>query len=242
MTTEKPADRVKGWIRQRSWIDALSYVLILAGLIAGLSWHVGWLALAAAGAFGPVILRALHLVDDVDELQRRAADASGHRAYVAGGLAVLGLMIARGRGQPERPPEVDLLFGVLMVMLVVYFVTYALSFWDARRAVTRILLAFGLFWLAFVLLSHAGAPVAALVEGITVPLPFLLAAWLGRRWPVAVGTLLVAASAAMLVFFHLLPGMGGDGSDLLVVLVLPLPLLVAGLALIGSRRQDASVS
>jgi hypothetical protein len=235
VTTEDPRHRVTRWFRERSWVDILSYVLIVAGIFAGLSWHIGFLALTALGAFGPALLREWHVLNDRDELQCQASASAGNRAFLIGGLAIVGMIIARGWGAAEPPPEQGPLVALLCVMLIVYFLSYAFSFWDARRAATRVLLAFGLFWLAFVLLSHGDEPVVALIEALSVPVPFLLGAWLGRRWPRPVGILLVLGSLAAMLAFNLIPV---TGQNLFVVLAVPLPLAIAGLALLGARREE----
>jgi hypothetical protein len=229
--------RLRAYLRHWSWIDAAAYVLILAGLFLGQSYHVGFLALVAVGAFLPGLLREVNVLADRDELQRHAAANAGHRAFLVGGLLLVTIMIALGWGQPQPTPDQGPLLIVLLFMLVVYLFSYAFSFWDARRAARRVLLAFGLFWLAFVVLSHALEPAALLLEGLLVPLPFLLGAWLAGRWPRLVGVVLLGMSVFALFFFNIAQRAATDESSLLTALLLPLPLAVVGLALLGSRGE-----
>lgn len=226
--------RVRVSLRHWSWIDLAAYGLIVAGLFLGLGYHVGLLALVALGAFGPDLLRELDLLKDRDELQRHTAAVAGQRAFLLGGLLLVAMIIALSWGQAAPPPEAQPLLIVLMWMMVIYLFTYAFSYWDVRRAATVVLLVFGLFWLAFVLLSHGTEPMTALMEGLTVPLPFLLGAWLANRWPRAVGATLVALSVFALFFFDIVT------DQLLVGLLVPLPLAVVGLALLGQPGGEAA--
>jgi len=237
---QDPSARLRAYLRHWSWIDAAAYVLILAGLFLGLSYHIGFLALVAVGAFLPGLLREVNVLADRDELQRHAAANAGHRAFLVGGLLVVAIMMVQGWGRPEPPPAQGPLLVVLLFMLVVYLFSYAFSFWDARRAARRVLLAFGLFWLAFVVLSHGLEPAALLTEGLLVPLPFLLGAWLAGRWPRLVGVALVALSIFTLFFFHIAQRAATDESSLMTALLLPLPLAVVGLALLSTRGEDAA--
>ena len=89
-------------------------------------------------------------------------------------------------------------------MLIVYYASYCLSFWDARKAVSRVLLAFGLFWLVFVVLSHASEPMSLLIEGLAFPGPFILCAILCKWWPRLVGLVLLGVSVWVIFFFNML--------------------------------------
>ena len=131
---------------------------------------------------------------------------------------------------------------VVTLMLVVYYASYCLSFWDARVAVSRVLFAFGALWLGFVLLSHGDQPRTMLAEGLVVPGPFLLGAFLCRSWPRTVGVALLALSVGSVWFFHLLPFGETDSQQVYLkmdlALLIPLPLAIGGLALIASAGKD----
>jgi hypothetical protein len=239
VSTRALSTRLRSWLRHWSWIDWVAYVLIVAGLFLALGNHIGFLALVALGAFLPDLLREVNVLTDRDELQRHAAAVAGHRAFLVGGVLLVAMIMVRAWGQSPPPADVGPLLVALLWMIVVYFFSYAFSFWDARRAAARVLLAFGLFWLAFVVLSHGLQPAALLSEGLLVPLPFLLGAWLAGRWPRAVGIALVATSIFTLFYFNIIPRAATSNSSLMVAMVLSLPLAVVGLALLGNHAEEA---
>ena len=127
--------------------------------------------------------------------------------------------------------------GVVAVMLVVYYASYHLSFWDTRKAVSRVLLALGLFWLVFVILAHGNDFMTFLIEGLVVPGPFLLCALLCRWCPRVVGVILLALSIWTIFFFNLISS--GDSARLfdksLLIALIPLPLAIGGVALLTSK-------
>ena len=229
------------WLR-RSPVGVVSIVLFVVGLWLGVSVHKGFMILMALGAFGPGVLRQLGLIDDLDEFQKEAAMKSGLRAYLAGGILLIVTVIQQGWARLDVGRELIPAFPVVTVMLVVYYASYCLSFWDARKAVSRVLLAFGLLWLAFVVLSHAGEPMSLLMEGLVVPGPMLIAAVLCRWWPRVVGVLLLAASVWSIYFFHLLPLGETDPSKVhqsaLLLTLIPLPLAVSGMALVTATPDS----
>ena len=115
------------------------------------------------------------------------------------------------------------------------------------RLLSRILLAFGIFWLAFVVLSHAGEPLTAGIEGLVVASPFVAGAILCRRWPRTIGLLLLAASVWSIVFFQMIPRSGSNAEELMrhafTLLLIPLPLTISGVALATARsatNEDAA--
>jgi hypothetical protein len=216
--------------------------LVTVGLALGVSVHRGWMILAAAGAFGPGVLRQAGLLKDFDELQKQAAAKAGLRAYLATGVTLFVALIAQTWNRLDLGPDLVPASLVLAVAMVVYYASYCLSFWDARIATSWVLLTFGALWLAFVLMSHGGEPAAALVEGALVPGPFLLGALLCRKWPRAVGAALLAACAGLIYCFGL--WQIGDAESrahagrMYTIVLIPLPLAIAGLALLTASRGD----
>ena len=223
--------------KQFSPVGFITLVLVVVGLLLGTTTHMGFMSLMAAGAFGPGVLRQLGLLSDLDEFQKEAAAKSGLRAYLVTGILLMVVVIAENWNRLSLGLEQVPASTVVIVMLVVYYSSYCLSFWDTRKAVARVLLTFGLLWLAFVVLSHAREPLSMLGEALVVPGPFILAAILCRWWPRVVGLLLLVVSVWSIFFFHMLP-LGATGSQEVLrsaftFVLIPLPLTVAGVALIA---------
>lgn len=220
----------------------IAMALVVVGLLLGTTVHMGFMILVAAGAFGPGCLRQLGLLNDLDEMQREAATKSGLRAYLVSGMLLMAAVVAENwhglsLGQEQVPAS-----AIVILMLVVYYASYCLSFWDTRRAVSRVLFAFGFLWLAFVVLSHADETPSMLGEALVVPGPFFLGAILCRWFPRTVGLLLLAVSVWSVFFFHMWPAEATNSREILqhafTFVLIPLPLTVAGVALLTEGRNQ----
>ncbi|MBX3432667.1 MAG: hypothetical protein KF847_05055 [Pirellulales bacterium] len=220
----------------------LAVGLVASGLALGVTVHRGWMILAALGAFGPGVLRELGVLRDFDELQKTAAAKAGLRAYLATGVALFVVVIGQTWNRLDLGTDLVPASLVLTVALVVYYASYCLSFWDPKVAVSRVLWAFGLLWLAFVLMSHGNEPVAALAEGLIVPGPFILGALLCKRWPRAVGAGLLVACAAIICFFGMYQLGDAESRNhagrMYTITLIPLPLAIAGVALVTAEPDD----
>lgn len=231
-------------LSNRSAPKLIAATLVVIGLAIGATVHMGFMSLLAAGAFGPGALRQLGLLDDLDEFQKQAALRAGLRAYLVAGLLLMAVVVADNWNRLSLGAERIPASTVVVVMLVVYYSSYCLSFWDVATAVSRVLLAFGLLWLAFVVLSHAGEPLVMAMEGAVVAGPFIVGAMLCRRFPRTVGLLLVVIGVWTIFFFHMLPTAPTSSEDVLkhsfTFVLIPLPLLIAGVALVadGSSTTD----
>jgi len=242
-------NRVSSYLRsvvsrlRSSPVGFIAFVLFVVGLWLGVTAHRGFMILMAMGAFGPGILRQLGLLNDLDEFQKEAAAKAGLRAYLAGAVFLMVVLIAQSWHRLDLGGDQIPASTVVTFMLVVYYSSYCLSFWDARKAVSRVLLAFGVFWLAFVVLNHATEPRALLGEGLLVPGPFILCAILCRWWPRVVGLILLGVSVWTIAFFHMLPIGETDPQRVFqgafMIALVPLPLAVSGFALIMSRREPS---
>lgn len=233
-----------GGVTNLSPVTMIALVLVAVGLLLGTTTHTAFMILFALGAFGPGLLRQMGLIDDLDELQKEAAAKSGLRAYLVTAILMMAVVIGEnwnriGFGLEKVPAS-----SVVLLMLIVYYASYCLSFWDTRKAVSRVLLAIGLFWLAFVVLSHAREPGPLIGEALVVPGPFIVAAVLCRWFPRTVGLLLIAFAMSSIYFFHMIR-LGVSFTDSIAfggftLLLIPLPLTVAGVALVadGSRKGD----
>jgi hypothetical protein len=216
-------------------------LLFAGGAVAGVAVHPGFLLLAALGAFGPALAREAGLLRDQDEFERQAAVSAAGHGYLAGGLFVTAVLVAKGWSRGNAPdPEAELWLMALSVMLAARFLGHAARFWDARKAAFRILVGFGTFWLLFVVLSHAAEPSSLAVEALVVPAPFFLLAFLSRRFPRPSGVVLLALVAAGTWFFGVFRHRP-DGRYLAVlpvVLFLLLPLGLVAMGLLRAREDD----
>jgi hypothetical protein len=241
VTEESPSRR--GFFRDLGPAAMFGGFVFVAGAVAGVAVHPAFLAVAGLGAFGPALLREAGLLRDHDEFQREAAaSASGH-GYLAGGLFVTAVLVAKGWSRGDTPdPEAELWLMALGVMLGARFLSYVGRYWDAQKAAFRILVGFGTFWLLFVLLSHGAEPAALAIEALVVPVPFFLLAFLSRRFPRAAGAVLLCLVGAGAWFFGVFRHRP-DGRYLVVlpvVLFLLLPLACAGVGLLRVGRGEES--
>jgi hypothetical protein len=218
---------------QVSPVSIAAAALVAAGLVMGAVVDMAWLALFAAGAFGPSLLREVGLLRDRDEFQRQAARRAGHHAYLFGGALLAAVTIARQAGTQNLDHDAFPASMALAALVVVYLLSYVTSFWGAQKAATRVLLAFGTFWLVFIVLSHGPLP----NPEWAVALPFFALALAGRRWPRATGGVVLLAAAAAAVLFRLDRALRLDAGAIAVSLLLLLPLLHCGVALLGCGRE-----
>jgi hypothetical protein len=216
-------------------VGLASFLLAVAGLVLGATVDMAWLILFALGVFGPALLRETGLLRDRDEFQREAALRAGYRAYLAGGLFLAVVVIARSWGVRNLDHDQFSASTALVVLLLVYLLSHLTSFWGARKAAFRVLLVFGLFWLAFVVLSHRG--IEMLMEAL-VPLPMIVLALTSLRWPRVSGAILVALAIYGFFFLNLQRAFEGNPGALMVILLLLMPLLFSGIALLGAKDQD----
>lgn len=221
------------------WVPAVSIALIAAGLVLGATAGMGFLALFGLGAFGPALLREAGLLRDEDEFQRAAHARAARRAWLTTGIFLTVVIAAREWGHAHLEHDATPASGVLAVLSVTYFLSAATSFWGARTAAFRILMAFGLFWLVFVVLSHWGT--LALAPEAALTLPFFALAFAARRWPRPAGALLLLVGLAAIPFFRLQRIAGEQSaSALMVFVVFVLPLLFCGWSLVspGSEASE----
>jgi hypothetical protein len=230
-----PADRR----RTPAAATLVGAVLVIAGALLAVTVDMSFMLVVAAGAFGPGALRELGLLTDQDELQREAARAAGYRAYLIGGLAAAALVARDRHGTANLDSEVaGAVALVLMVLMVVWLFSAMFGFWGARRAAVLTLLVFGSFWLAFIVLSHAIEPVALLMESL-VAAPFFVLAWTARRWPRVTGVLLLAVALVAFFLFDLHLAFTVRPGQQLVIVLLFIPLVANGIALLRAPQDVA---
>jgi len=217
--------------RNFSPVGIISFGFVAAGLILGATVDMAWLILFALGVFGQALLRELGLLGDRNEFQRQAAFRAGYRAYLVGGVFLIGVMIAKGWGYKDLGWDQFPIHPFLTAMVMTYFLSYLTDYWGARKAAFRILLVFGIFWLIFALLE---AGVFGLLTNPFFIVPFVLAIT-SSRWPRISGGVLLILSIFMFFFFNLQRILTGDLGSLFVILLLLLPLLYSGIALLREK-------
>ncbi len=206
--------------------------LVIAGAVLAAAVDMAFILVVAAGALGPGALRELGLLDDHDELQRESAQAAGYRAYLVGGLAAAALVARDRLGTANLDTDVASAVGlVLLLMLVVWVFSAMVGYWGAHRAASLTLLVFGSFWLAFVVISHLLEPVALLMESL-VAAPFFLLAWSAGRWPRVTGAALLAVAVVAFFLFDLHLAFSERPGQQSVIVLLFLPLVASGIALL----------
>jgi hypothetical protein len=211
--------------------------LVLIGImLTSVNWW--FLLLTAAGTLGPGVLRELGWLRDRDEFQQLAAYRAGYHSYLASALVAF-LLVAffrSGERTIDYPQEIATLF--LAVLWFTWFLSSLVSFWGARKAAFRILISFGLAWLAFTILSNTGSEWRGWKPLLLHPLltlPFFALAWLSGRWPRIAGVLLLCAAAFAVQFFGMFRHDHLAFVNQAVTFVLFVgPLVACGLALVGS--------
>lgn len=213
-------------------------LLVVAGLVLS-NWSWWWFALAGVGACGPGLLRELGLLRDLDEFQRHTSWRAGYHAFLATSLfAFLVVAVVRVRdGQLRHPEELaSLLLGLLWFT---WLLSRLFAYWGPHKGARRLLLGFGLPWLAFALADAGANPLGWLMCSLPA-LPFLLLAFLAPHAPKLTGLLAVGAAVTMYLLFGYWDEarMGGLVTNTLVALLLCGPLLASGLALLARRPDE----
>jgi len=217
----------------------VAFLLTCAGVFLGATVDMAFLILAAAGIYVPNLLRELGLLRDRDELQREASRRAAMHAYLVGGLFTMAVVIANEWGSADLDDNAYSAAVLLLAFLVPYFCSYLTSFWGARRAAQRILLAFGLFWLLFNILGNLTSPVAMLMQCL-VALPFLALALTAGRFPGTTGLLLLSLSVGAFLLFKVHRAFVSDEQfgSMAVFLLFVIPLAYSGASLLGVRREN----
>jgi hypothetical protein len=220
-------------------VTLVAGLLVVAGAVLAATVDMVFLIVFGAGVFGPGALRELGILKDQDEFQREASRLAGYRAYVAAGLFVSVWLALAQRGTTNLNSDVALSMGGLLILLVaVWLFSALLTYWGARRAVSRILLVFGSFWLVFVGLSHPTEPMTLILEA-RLAAPFFVLAWTARRWPRITGALLVLAALYVFFAFDLYESFTTRMNAWPVLLTTFLPLAACGLTLLRTGAADA---
>ncbi len=234
-------DRIWKWIGwQPAWGTLVGFALvILSFVLTAVDW--AFIALAALGTFGPGILREMGLLNDQDEFQRRASRKAGYHAFLVAGLLSF-FLVAYYRSTESILEEADVILELFLVILwFTWFFSSLLDYWGPARTVTRILIAFGVFWALFNILGNLTDIVALFMQTL-LAVPFFLLAWTATRWPRLAGILLILAAISFFFMFDLYKIFGPDplakGRGHVIVLFFG-PLFTSGLLLLKKTENEA---
>jgi hypothetical protein len=233
--SENPSAR-----RRRLPVVRLASVALVVLGFALTSWTEWALLLVAFGAFGPGLLREFGRLADQDEFQRLAAYRAGFHAFLATGVAGFAVFAwLRGGGRPA-PDAADVPAVLLAVLWFTWLLSSLVQFWGAEKAAARLLVAFGVVWLAFAVVSNVGSEWTGWTALLLEPLlaaPFLALAWTSSRWPRATGAALLAVAALEFWFLGLFRNSNlGFLTQSFTSILLVGPLVSAGAALLKSPR------
>jgi hypothetical protein len=224
-------------------VNVVAFALVAAGFALGSTVDLSFLALVAAGAFGPGILRQFGLLKYRDEFQRQASLVAGYRAYLVGGtfavlLVVLlpwedlGSVVEAGKSAANT---------TLLVMLITYAISYLFHFWGARTAAFRILLVTGIGIAVYVAVLGVilEFPWLMMLQGlISVSATLVALALLSKRFPRGSGLTLIVLTITGFTFLQIerpdIPAMAWIIRALFLI-----PLLASGIRLLASRRESA---
>lgn len=229
--------------RRPPLLSFLPLVIVATGIGLWMVAGKAWIALAAVGAFGPGLLRELGVLRDKDEQQIQAARRAGYRAYLVGGSATAAVItLLHLQDAPPRFPA-ELITFLLVVLWMTWLFDYVMSYWGPQRTAQRLLLAFGSFWLLFVVLSAFGEAdsVTGVLRGLgmgsLIVSPFFIGAYAATRWPRPTGFLLLGSAGLGLYFFGPRPGPLDWSTQLFTTTVLIVPVLVSGLGLVRAEAD-----
>ncbi len=229
------------------WRPTRTSLVAGAMVIAGfLLTQVNWwfFLLAAAGTFGPGILRELGWLCDKDEFQRQAAHRAGYHAFLTVGLvAFVFVAFFRSSERTIKDPQ-ELATFFLALLWFTWFFSSLLAYWGAQKTATRILIAFGSVWLVFTIAGNVGSEWSGWLALLLHPLlasPFFVLAWASTRWPRVAGILLLTVSVLffLLVFMRVFARTGGPGliNSSVTFIFFVGPLLTSGVALLCTGKK-----
>ena len=171
----EPSGR-KRWRPSRT--NLIAGGLVIAGfLLTEVSWW--FLLLAAAGTFGPGILREMGWLRDKDEFQRRAHYRAAYHAFLAVGLLAFVLVaFFRSGGTFEHPHRLATSF--LALLWFTWFLSSLLSYWGAQKTAARLLIVFPVAIALIFLLLYLNFRNAAdsLIVMLSVPFALIGGVWL----------------------------------------------------------------
>ena len=230
----------RGGSRVPGRVALIAGTLVILGIALSLFLGMGFLILAGLGAFGPGMLRELGWLNDQDEFQRQAARRAGYHAYLVGGFAAVVAVAALKFREANLDGGAVWVAFVFVVLWTTWLFSSLMAYWGARRTTSRVLAAFGAFWVLFVTADVVSEPslVGALMA-LAVVAPYFVLAWTAQRWPRATGIALLAISAvAFGLFFDFGRSFVGWPTQIMTFVILLVPMIACGIALLTERTAD----
>ncbi|MBD3226301.1 MAG: hypothetical protein GF313_16350 [Caldithrix sp.] len=179
------------------------------------------------------LLREFNPRSDLDERQLYISRLTSHVSlYVMNGL-ILFVLIREYFSHNQQPPSYW--YMILLIPLVLKFMMSLFENYSPVLAAQWIGGFFASVWLLFVLLSH-GFSLTNLMESV----PFLLilvSVLLIRKRPLIAGFAFLILAAGLLIFFRAWLSMDVY-VRLLMYTLLPMPLLICGVALIWHHKKE----
>jgi hypothetical protein len=213
-------------------ITAVSAVVFVASVILATTVSPYFAILGAVAAFLADLLRLFGVLKDADEFQHEAAGRASRLAIIVA-VFLMALMYALyASGAVDAVYAQDAWIVAFAIVLATRYVAYAMMFWDPRTAAPKVFVAFGTFWLVFVVLSNWADWVGMLIQASVVVAPFAVLVLLVGRFPRVVGAASVLAAVAAFLFFDLRQLLLGNIGSLVVFALIPAPLLAIGVGLL----------
>ncbi len=195
----------------------------VACVLLGIFVNRGFYVPLVAVAFIRPLLREVGLLADRDERQVSVSHRSSHIAFLLA-MAMASAMFVKQAFVENRAPAYELSL-LLFIPLLVKFAAWQFTSRGRRRCALGIGFVIGGAWLLFTALEGQLSPEFA-VGGLPV-----LATLLAIKWERVGGAILLALGLFAIYFF-------GSEMVLIVLLLLPTPLILAGtLLLVGGGRD-----
>lgn len=204
-------------------IVAYAILFVLLGIFVNRAFYIPLVAVA----FVRPLLREANLLADRDEWQVSVSHRSSHIAFLLAMALAAALFVKQAAVDLEEPAyELSLL---LFVPLLVKFAAWQMTSRGRRRVALGIGFAIGGFWLLFTAFEGQLSPEFA-VGGLPI-----LATLLALKWERIGGALLLGLGVFVIYFI--------GSMSLIVTLLLPTPLILAGTLLLvggGKDRNEAT--
>lgn len=181
-----------------------------------------------------LLFRGLIPVNRADERQNAIGNLSSHIAFYIFLILTLIMIFVQFISQGQNPSNIWYML-LLVPILIRLYISFLMTYGTVAGAQFIGFTILGIFFL-FILLSH-GFSLTTLMESI----PFLLIFTfliLASRFPQIAGGILVILAIALVYFFHAWSRMDVFGR-ILMFTVLPLPVLMSGVALLFYKVKKA---
>ena len=206
-------------------------IFVLAIILFAATGEQLWLALMIASYLLRPTLASLGVARrSIDERQMSIQYRSGNVAFAAMMIAAVTLAAVQSA---KGDPNWDLFNIIIIVGLAAKALFNVLLVKNYRQAATRIIIAVGLMMTLFSSMSH-GLSLTTLMEAAP-GLAIVALGFLAMKYPRTVGTLVFAATAALLV---LILSKGFTVGQFATALLISVPMILAGVCLFVHDQLD----